>query len=205
MSKYTNLYLPLSNQNLYFVKKQELYQCQWARIQSRRSQNWRKERSTDRSMRFDFWKQRLHWPLRQPGDRHDDNRRVIEFCNWASRGLEHADLSIFEDETIDEQITVVKSHLYLGMPIMEVSSKFNVDISVARLYIKRFKKALKKRNKSNIKYLGKSKILKVDHQNTLRKLIDNQINHILTLNDMKKELLRQHSELQNVSTSTISR
>ena len=131
--------------------------------------------------------------------------RVIEFCNWASRGLEHADLSIVEDEIIDEQIAVVKSHLYLGMLIMDVSSKFNVDISVVRLYIKRFKKALKKRNKSNIKYLGKSKILKEDHQNTLRKLVDNQINHTLTLNDMKKELLRQHNELKNVSTSTISR
>ena len=156
-------------------------------------------------MRINFWKQRLHRSLRQPGDRHDENRRVIEFCNWASRGLEHADLSIVEDETIDEQIAVVKSHLYLGMNIIEVSNKFNVDISMARLYIKRFKKALKKRNKSNIKYLGKSKILKEDHQNTIRKLIDNQINHTFTLNDMKKELLRQHNELQNVSTSAISR
>ena len=30
-------------------------------------------------------------------------------------------------------------------------------------------------------------------QNTLRKLINNQINHTLTLYDMKKELLRQHT------------
>ena len=90
------------------------------------------------------------------------------------------------------------------MSIMEVSSKFNVDIKVARLYIKRFKEALN-RNKSNINYLEKSKILKEDHQNTLRNLIDNEINRTLTLNNMNKELLRQHNELQNVSTSTISR
>ena len=54
-------------------------------------------------------------------------------CNWISRGLKHVNLYRVDDGTINNQIAVVKSHLYLEMYIMEVSSKFNVGILVGIL------------------------------------------------------------------------
>ena len=110
-----------------------------------------------------------------------------------------------EDETLDEQIIVVKAHLYLGMPISEVSRKYNIDIKVVRLYIKKFKQSLKLRKRANIKYLGKNKKLKEEHKETLKELINNQVNCILTLDDMRAELLKRHPEISSVSTTTLSR
>ena len=110
-----------------------------------------------------------------------------------------------EDETLDEQIIVVKAHLYLGIPLSEVSRKYNIDIKVVRLYIKKFKQSLKLRKRANIKYLGKNKKLKEEHKETLKELINNQVNCILTLDDMRTELLKRHPEISSVSTTTLSR
>ena len=67
-------------------------------------------------------------------------KSYIEFCNWVSRGLEHANLFIAEDESINNQIAFVKFHVDLEMCVVGVSCKFNVGILVDILYIKRFKK-----------------------------------------------------------------
>ena len=105
--------------------------------------------------------------MRQLRDRYDNNRKSdIEFCNWVSRGLEHANLFIVEDESINNQISVVKFPLDLEMYIVEVSSKFNVGILADILYIKIFKKVKKV-------VLIKHEIFWKD-QNIKKKLIDNQ-------------------------------
>ena len=75
----------------------------------------------------------------------------------------------------------------LRIPILEVSRKYNIDIKVVRLYIKKFKQSLKLRKRANIKYLGKKKKLKEEHKETIKELINNKVNWILTLDEMRTD------------------
>ena len=190
MSKYTNMYLPWSDQDLYFDKIIVLLSLNH-QVRVGKKLKSRKILKSLQEFATLVLRTGTISILRKFGNRQDDcwrsNRCSCGVCGW----INSPDSVVQEDETLDEQIIVVKTHLYIGMPISEVSRKYNFDIKVIRLYIKKFKQSLKLRKRANIKYFGKNKKLKEEHKETLKELISNQVNCILTLDDMRTELLKR--------------
>ena len=204
-NRFTNFYVPLSNDSLVF--KDEIPSVP----EPEEEKQTISEEIFDINLRYQFY------------DLNKQTKECIELMSeiglaeyspedWLADFKEVDDAQNFEyiDQIpVDGNIEVKRSCLfhtqYLRSSIEEVSEKFDVPLNLIKKWINEFTKNLRLRNSANRKYLNKSKLIEDNHKTYLFKHWNSPFSKPCTLNELCEKLTNEFPELNRVSKSTISR
>ena len=119
---------------------------------------------------------------------------------------------LIEDRTTASSETVPKSwieavyrHFYQKQPVWTIAYELGLPLKATSKYIAQFRKSLKKRSNTNLKYLEKKRLLQNNHLEFINNLITSQNGYPLTIYDVSLKLQEEFEDIVNVSKSTIRR
>ena len=130
---------------------------------------------------------------------------LMNFYEWRSNDVEMYEQNLTSHSCNRKEAQVIFNYFYLGLSEAEVWRLWSEEICSVRNVIRNFKRCLKLKKLSNMKFLGKSKMLKKIHHDFIKNLVSNYWSTIPTASLICNKLKDNFEDLEYMYLSTVTR